>query len=190
MKATVFRGPGRVEVTEVPKPKVGPEEVLVRVHYCGICGSDLEAYHTGMYEPGVIIGHEFAGEVVQVGANAQGWKKGERVTVNDAIPCGFCRSCRRDQYTLCESLLMPGVTLNGGMAEYALLPAGALHRLPQGVSTRQGALIEPLAVVLHGIHRSALRPGDRVLVMGAGPIGLLTLQCARIAGAGRSTFPK
>ncbi len=183
MRAAVFRGAGHLEVLDVSVPKVGSNDVLVQVHYCGICGSDVEAYHTGMYEPGLIIGHEFAGGVVAVGERVDTWGVGDRVTVNDAIPCGRCVQCRQDQPTLCEDLLMPGVTLNGGMAEYAVIPARALHGLPEGVSTRQGALVEPLAVALHGVRRSALRSDDRVLVMGAGPIGLLILQCALLAGA-------
>ena len=183
MRAAVFRGAGRVEVCNVPMPDVGSGEVLVQVHYCGICGSDLEAFHTGMYEPGLIIGHEFAGEVAQVGEAVDGWSVGDLVTTDDAIPCGRCPYCRQGQPTLCESLLMPGVTLDGGMAEHVVLPAKALHRLPEGVSTRQGALVEPLAVALHGVRRSALRAGEQVLVMGAGPIGLLTLQCAVLGGA-------
>jgi (R,R)-butanediol dehydrogenase/meso-butanediol dehydrogenase/diacetyl reductase len=184
MRAAVFRGAGRIEVCDVPMPEVGPGEVLVQVHYCGLCGSDLEAYHTGMYEPGLIIGHEFAGEVIAVGEGVHGWCEGDLVTANDAIPCGHCSYCRQEQPTLCEALLMPGVTLDGGMAEHVLLPGQALHRLPDGVSTRQGALVEPLAVALHGVKRSVLRAGGRALVMGAGPIGLLTLQCAILEGAG------
>jgi L-iditol 2-dehydrogenase len=120
MRAVVFRGAGQVEVCDVPIPQVGAGEVLVRVHYCGICGSDLEAFHTGMYEPGLIIGHEFAGEVVEVGEGVDGWSKGDLVTADDAIPCGHCPYCRRVQPTLCETLLMPGVTLDGGMAEHVV----------------------------------------------------------------------
>ena len=183
MKAAVFHGAGKVEIENVATPEVGPDEVLLRVHYCGICGSDIEAYHTGMYEPGLILGHEFAGEVVSIGERVEGCSAGTRVTVNNTIPCRECASCLRDQPTLCDNLIMPGVTLNGGMAEYTVMPAQALHELPEGVSTRQGALIEPLAVALHGVRRSALQPGHHALVMGAGPIGLLTLQCALAAGA-------
>ncbi|MGD2126335.1 MAG: alcohol dehydrogenase catalytic domain-containing protein [Desulfobacteraceae bacterium] len=183
MKAAVFQGASRVEVLHVPEPEIGSDELLIKVHYCGICGSDLEAYHTGMYEPGTIIGHEFSGEVVQIGGKLSGWREGDRVTANDAILCGRCLPCTQGRPTLCDDLLMPGITVNGGMAEYAALPARALNPLPEGVSTREGALAEPLAVSLHGVKRSALRPGDHVLVMGAGPIGLLTMQCALLNGA-------
>lgn len=184
MKAAVFQGAGRIEVIEVPEPMPEPGEVLIRVHYCGICGSDMEAFHTGMYELGLIIGHEFAGEVVSVGEGVENWAPGDRVTVNDALPCGVCSSCVRGQGTLCDDLLMPGITLNGGMAEFVAVPERAVHRLPEGVSMRQGALVEPLAVALHAVRSSKVRSGEKVLVMGAGTIGLLVIQCACLTGAG------
>ncbi|MGQ9494113.1 MAG: zinc-dependent alcohol dehydrogenase [Anaerolineae bacterium] len=185
MRAAIFREAGHIEVTEVPTPEPGPGEVLVRVHYCGICGTDLEAYQTGMYEPGLVIGHEFAGEITAVGEGVHGWAIGERVTADNALPCGHCWFCRQGRPSLCQELLSPGITLDGGMAEYVCLPVSLLHRLPEGVSTRQGALVEPLTIALQGVRSSALRSGDWVLVLGAGPIGLLTLQCALLAGARR-----
>ena len=183
MKAAVFRGPGHVEVTEIPTPEPAPGEALLQVHYCGICGSDLEAYQTGMYERGLVIGHEFAGEIVAVGDNVHGWSPGDPVTADNVLPCGQCWFCRHARASLCQRMLSPGITLDGGMAEYVRLPVPLLHRLPTGVSTRQGALVEPLTIALHGVRSSALRAGDRVVVLGAGPIGLLTLQCAVLAGA-------
>jgi (R,R)-butanediol dehydrogenase/meso-butanediol dehydrogenase/diacetyl reductase len=183
MKATVFQGVGQVEVVDVPPPEPGPGEVLLRVGYCGICGSDLEAYHTGMYEPGLIIGHEFAGTITGTGPGVTSWQAGERVVASDAIPCGGCVPCRLGRLHACESLTMIGVTHDGALAEYVKIPASGLYRLPAEVSLRQGALVEPVAVVLQGLRRSRLQVGDRVLVMGTGPIGLLALQCARLSGA-------
>ncbi len=183
MKAAVFQGIGQVEVLEVPRPTPGHGEVIIRVGYCGICGSDLEAFHTGMYEPGLIMGHEFAGVIAEVGPAVTGWQVGERVVVGDAIPCGACPPCREGRLNSCESLTMIGVTHDGALAEYARIAAVGLHRLPETVSLRRGALVEPLAVALHGVRQSRLKTGDHALVMGAGPIGLLTLQCARLAGA-------
>src|SRR5512135_2216874 len=110
MKAAVFRGAEEIEVADVPQPELEPGEVLIRVGYCGICGSDLEAYHTGMYEPGVIIGHEFSGTIEAVGAAVTGWRVGDRVVVNDAIPCGECRACREGWLDACESLILIGIT--------------------------------------------------------------------------------
>lgn len=183
MKAVVVRGIGHFEVADVPMPEPGLGHVLIRVGYCGICGSDIEAYHTGMYAPGLIVGHEFAGVIAEVGPDVADWHPGDRVVVNDAIPCGECAPCREGRLDACESLYMIGVTHDGAMAEYCVAPVRGLHRLPENMSLRRGALVEPLSVALHGVHRSRLKPGDRALVMGAGPIGLLTLQCARLAGA-------
>ena len=183
MQAVVFRGIGQIEVTDVPKPEPGAGEVVIRVGYCGICGSDVEALHTGMYEPGLVIGHEFAGIIDEIDPGVAGWQVGDRVVVNDAIPCGACAPCRAGRLDDCDDLTMVGVTHDGALAEYVKIVAQGLHRLPDGVTLRQGALVEPLAVALHGIRRSRIKPGDRALVMGAGPIGLLTLQCALLAGA-------
>jgi 2-desacetyl-2-hydroxyethyl bacteriochlorophyllide A dehydrogenase len=183
MKAAVMRGAGQVEVIEMPRPEPGPGEVLIRVGYCGICGSDLEAFHIGMYEPGLVFGHEFAGTLAELGPGVATWQVGDRVVVSDAIPCGRCAPCLEGRLDACEELTMIGVTHDGAMAEYAVIAARGLHRLPQEVSLRRGALVEPLSVALHGVRRSRLKAGDRVLIMGAGPIGLLTLQCALLAGA-------
>jgi (R,R)-butanediol dehydrogenase/meso-butanediol dehydrogenase/diacetyl reductase len=183
MKAAVIRGVRDVEVSEVPVPVPEAGEVLIKVRYCGICGSDVEAYLTGMYERELIIGHEFSGEVIEVGEGVYGWAEGDRVTVNGVIPCGRCWFCHRNMASLCEDLYMPGITHNGAMAEYVKVPAKGLHPLPNGVSFRQAAIVDPMACALHGVRLSRLMPGDRVLVLGAGPIGLLALQCAYLAGA-------
>lgn len=183
MRAVVMRGAGQVELADVERPEPGPGEVLLRVGYCGICGSDLEAFHTGMYEAGLVIGHEFAGTIAALGPGVTGWQIGERVVASDAIPCYECEPCREGRPDACQALTMVGVTHDGALAEYVCVPARGLHRLPGGVSLRQGALVEPLAVALNAVRRSRLRIGDRALVMGTGPIGLLTLQCALVAGA-------
>lgn len=183
MLAAVFQGMGEIEVVELPMPQAGPGEVVVRVGYCGICGSDLEAFQTGMYEPGLIIGHEFAGTITEVGPDVTGWHAGDRVIASDAIPCGACAFCRRGQLDACDDLTMIGVSHDGAMAEYARITAKGLYRLPAGTTLRQGAMVEPLSVALQGVRQSGLQAGDRVLIMGAGPIGLLTLQCALLGGA-------
>ncbi|MCD6554857.1 MAG: galactitol-1-phosphate 5-dehydrogenase [Anaerolineae bacterium] len=183
MKAAILRGSGQIEVVEMPVPEPGPGEVVIKVHYCGICGSDIDAYETGTYEPGLIIGHEFAGEIVSTGERVYGLDVGDLVAVNSIVPCGMCYFCRHGMGGQCEDVIQPGVSHNGGMAEYAKVPAPAVHRLPAGMTTRQAVLTEPLGNALHAVRLSALKPGDRALVMGAGPIGLLTLQCARLAGA-------
>ncbi len=183
MKAAVFSGIRQIEVRDVPRPEPNPDEVLIRIAYCGICGSDLEAFQTGMYEPGLVPGHEFSGTLVEIGSEVTGWQVGDRVVSRDASPCGKCASCREGRLDACESLNMFGITQDGAWADYAKILATDLHRLPDSVSLRQGALVEPLSVALHGVRRSKQKPGDQVLVMGAGPVGLLTLQCALLAGA-------
>jgi 2-desacetyl-2-hydroxyethyl bacteriochlorophyllide A dehydrogenase len=172
-----------VEVADVPRPEPGPGEVVLRVGYCGICGSDVEALHTGMYEPGLVIGHEFSGAIAGLGPGVEGWQSGDRVVASDAIPCGCCPACRAGRPEGCANLTMVGFSIDGALAEYVCMPASELHRVPQGVTLRQAALVEPLAVAIHAVRRSRLRLGDSVLVMGAGPIGLLVTQCARLAGA-------
>mgnify|MGYP001134911275 CR=1 FL=1 len=145
MKAALFRGIGQIEVAEVPRPEPGPGEVLIRVGYCGICGSDLEAYHVGMYEPGLVPGHEFAGTLAELGAGVAGWQVGDRVVIDNVVPCGGCPPCREGRPDACECLATIGVTHDGALAEYCLAPARALHRLPGGMTLRQGALVEPLS---------------------------------------------
>ena len=183
MKAAVFHGAYDIEVMDVPLPEIGPDEVLIKVHLCGICGSDVAAYKTGMYEEGLIIGHEFAGHIVAVGEEVTDWAIGERVTANGVIPCGQCWFCHHDRPTLCDDVIMPGVSHNGAFAEFVTAPAKGLHRLPDGLTDRQAALIDPLANALHAVRLTSLKPGDRVLILGAGPIGLSILQCVRLAGA-------
>jgi 2-desacetyl-2-hydroxyethyl bacteriochlorophyllide A dehydrogenase len=183
MKAAIFQGIGQVEVVEVPEPTPGPGEVLIQVQVCGICGSDVDAFRTGTYEPGVIIGHELAGDIVAVGKGVWGWSVGDRVTVNGVWPCGRCRFCQHGRHSLCEDMQMTGITVPGAFAEFMVAPAGFLYRLPANVTYRQAALVDPMATALHGVRDSVLRPGDRVMVLGAGPIGLLTLACALAAGA-------
>lgn len=183
MKAAVFYGKRDVRVETRPVPVPGPGEVLLRINLCGICGSDLEAYKYGLYQPGIIIGHELAAEVAGVGPEVSGWEVGDRVTANDVVSCGQCRYCRRGRPSLCDSVTMPGVTTDGAYAEFMTVAAKALFRLAPGVSDIEAALADPSSNALHAVRRSGLGLGDRVLVVGAGPIGLLTVQAALLAGA-------
>jgi (R,R)-butanediol dehydrogenase/meso-butanediol dehydrogenase/diacetyl reductase len=190
MKAAVFHGKKDIRIQTFPVPEPGPDEVLLKIHYCGICGSDLEAYRYGLYEPGIIIGHELAATVAALGPGVRGFEVGDRglevgdrVTSNDIIPCGECRYCRSGRVSLCDSVDMPGVTCNGAYAEYMVVAARALFHLPPEVSDEEAALTDPSSNALHAVRRSGLTLGARVLVVGAGPIGLLTVQAARLAGA-------
>ncbi|MDN8616574.1 zinc-binding dehydrogenase [Variovorax ginsengisoli] len=193
MKAAVFRGSDRLlAIEELPLPQAGAGELVLRVHYCGVCGSDLHATHPGLFtvKEGTVLGHEFAGEIVESGATA--WKVGERAT---ALPNNACRACTDEGFRECRDGLgmicphnrLTGFSPNrpGALAEYVKVPAGQAIRLPGAVNAREGAMIEPLAVGLHAVQSGQVGLGCKVLVIGAGPIGLAVTAFARQAGATR-----
>lgn len=183
MKAAVFYGEKDVRIEELPDPSPGPGEVLLRPKYCGICGSDLDAWNRGMYTEGVVIGHEFSAEVLECGPGVSQWNPGDTVVVNSIIPCKNCQFCSEGEYSLCDNMQMPGISMNGGLAELTVMPSDSLIPIPESVSLKEAALTEPLAVVLHGFRKITVRPGDKVLILGAGTIGLFALQAALLSGA-------
>ncbi len=183
MKAAVYYGIEDIKIEERDIPELHDNEALLKPHYCGICGSDLSAWKYGTYDSGVIIGHEFSAEVVDVGAKVTKWRKGDRVVVNSVIPCKKCYYCNHGKYSLCDDLLMPGITIDGGCAEFAVMPEDALLTIPSKLSWKAAALVEPLAVVLHGFNMISFKPGMTALVLGAGPIGLLATQVVVASGA-------
>lgn len=185
MKALVFDAPGQpLRETEVPEPTPAADEVLISVCRCGICGSDLhmsEDPATFELNAGDVMGHEFAGEVLEVGRDVTGLRPGDLVAAAPLRGCGHCTPCRQGDPAWCET----GMTLiGGGYAEYAALAGRQLRKLPADISLADGALAEPLAVALHGVLRSGMKPGDRVLIVGAGAIGLAVAYWARRMGAG------
>lgn len=184
MKALVIRGPGQLAVENFPDPRPAGGEVLVRVKYCGICGSDLHAYHVGQ-PPGVILGHEFTGEVEEVGPGVVGWAPGQRVAVIPGLQCGNCPACRQGLYNLCDRTRFGGLGLTapGAMARYISVKAEMLRELPENVDFLTGTLAEPLSVALHAVCRGRLGIGERVLITGCGPIGALALKLAIVGGA-------
>nr|WP_246360866.1 alcohol dehydrogenase catalytic domain-containing protein [Haloechinothrix aidingensis] len=174
----------------MPVPEPGHDEVLVRSHYCGICGSDLHGPEIeDLFRSDVISGHEFAGEIVAVGQGVTDWTVGQRVTANpNGNVCHRCRYCRDGRYNLCRVGTRDnplGVARDGGMAEYVALHTSYLHELPDSVDTRRGAWTEPLAVAIRAVRTSPLRVGDSAAVIGGGPVGQLVLQVLRRAGATR-----
>lgn len=185
MKAAVVKGKGILSIEKVPIPKAGTGEVIIKVRYCGICGSDVRMFPEGFFPPGLIMGHEFSGEICEVGPGVDGWAVGDRVTVMPALTCGACRYCRRGERHHCVNLKILGVHegMQGGFAEYVKVNAAMLHRLPDRVTDEEGANVEPCAVSLRAVRRSGMRVGDSVAIFGAGSIGLFVLQCARLAGA-------
>ena len=183
MQAAVLQGPGRVEVTDVPVPAVGADDVLVSVDLCGICGSDLHMVLEGWAAPGSWQGHEWIGTVAAVGDAVATWHPGDVVIGGPAARCGTCAMCVAGRPSLCAQRDTPGIGLEqGAFATYKVSPADELLPMPGGLDARGAALAEPLAVALHGIHQSRVAPGQRVLVLGAGPIGALSIAALRAMG--------
>jgi L-iditol 2-dehydrogenase len=184
MRAAFNTAKETIEMREADDPKPGPGEVLIRVRTCGICGSDLHFYHGAFpAAPRVPPGHEYAGEVAALGEGVSSVAVGERVAVEPLRYCRECAYCRSGQYQICPNRVLMGTFYPGAMAEYVCVPAYGLYRLPDNVDFEVGALAEPLAVAVHGIHIVDLAMGEKVLVMGSGTIGLLTMMAARAAGA-------
>jgi threonine dehydrogenase-like Zn-dependent dehydrogenase len=184
MSAAVYQSPGVVTVEDRPVPRPGPDQMVVRVHHCGICGSDIHQLRDGWgFKPGAVAGHEWTGTIAAVGANVENWSVGERVVGGPSQKCGTCRRCLEGKPSQCENRSSP-ITDNGdgAFAEFILVRAGGVLRLPDGLSARHAALAEPLAVALHGITRSGIAPGDRAMVIGAGPIGALTVAALHAMG--------
>ncbi len=175
MKAAVIKGPEQLEVVEKPRPRPGSGEALIRVAYCGICGSDLHAYHTGFLPTDLTIGHEFSGVIAETGPGCAQWSPGERVTGNNILSCGQCSACRAGAPNRCRDMTRLGITGDGAMAEYMLLPARELCRLPDHLPLEYGAFTEPLAVGLHAVHKVSLDGVQSALVIGAGTIGLVVI---------------
>lgn len=184
MRAAVYRGQGDVGVEDRPVPELGPHDVLLEVSHCGVCGSDLHFVLDGWGRPGTIEGHEYSGRVVAVGDAVTQWAVGDEVVGGPTPRCGDCEYCRRGRPSLCvqRSKYGEGEDFQGAFAQYTRVTEGGLLRVPDGVSLREAALAEPLAVALHGLTRGDVAAGQRVLVTGAGPIGALSIAAARAAG--------
>lgn len=176
--------PGRIEFQEQALPELVDRSVLVQVRCTSICGSDLHMLrgkHPRAPLP-VALGHEVAGEVVQVGRDVTRVKEGDRVAVEPVIACGTCCACRSGQYNYCPGLTRPHRVGRGGFTPFLVTDEAWAHPLPAEVSFEQGALVEPLAVAVHAMKRAGLRLGESAAILGAGPIGLMILQLARVAG--------
>ena len=184
MRAAVLQGPHQpLRYTTVADPAPAEGELIVKVARCGICGSDLHIANDPAFgfEAGYILGHEFAGEVLALGRGTRGLSIGDLVSVIPLQSCGHCAACVAGEVAWCEHFCLQG----GGYAEYAVTRPNQCIKLPQALSLADGAIIEPLAVALHGVHMSGLKPGETVLILGAGPIGLAVAFWARRAGAAR-----
>jgi threonine dehydrogenase-like Zn-dependent dehydrogenase len=184
MRSSVYHGPGRIDVAARATPRAAPGELIVEVKACGVCGTDVHILD-GEFPAtsGIALGHEYAGVVHEVGAGVTGVAPGDAVAVDPNIACGACPACRRGDVHLCDHLEALGVTRDGGFAEFSRVPAGQAYRLPPRLSFEAAALAEPLSCCLHGLDLAGIRAGDRVAIIGAGPIGLLMIQLVRASGA-------
>ncbi|MBN2628743.1 MAG: zinc-dependent alcohol dehydrogenase family protein [Spirochaetales bacterium] len=185
MKAAVIEKKDTLSVQEVPNPTLARDEVLIQVHASGICGTDLHIYkgdYKGTYP--IIPGHEFSGVVKEVGPEVRNYKSGDRVSVEPNLSCGVCYDCLNNRQHFCENTQAVGVTRSGGMAHYVTAPEAAVFPIGD-LSFEEAAFMEPLSCVLHGVERVAPGLADRVLLIGAGPIGLLLLQSFKVKGCTR-----
>jgi L-iditol 2-dehydrogenase len=192
MRALLLSEYKHLEVTNMPTPVPGPQEVLVQVAACGICGSDVHGYDgsSGRRIPPLVMGHEAAGIIAAVGAEVAGFAVGDRVTFDSTVYCGACEFCATGDVNLCNNRQVIGVSCGefkraGAFAEYVAVPARIVYRLPDALSFAEAAMLEAVAVALHAAHVTEIEGGETALVLGAGMIGLLILQAARAAGCSR-----
>jgi D-arabinitol dehydrogenase (NADP+) len=185
MKAIVYDAPRQFEYKDVPEPKIELDDVLVRIHACGVCGTDLHI-HEGEFGPRfpLIPGHEFTGEIVQLGSAVKDLNEGQRVVGNSNEACGKCFYCLRGNFLLCLNLRSYGVTQNGGFAQYLRIKADRIFPIGH-LSPREAVMVEPSACALHGMEVLAMKPGSDVLLFGAGPTGQVLAQLLKLNGAGR-----
>lgn len=189
MRAAVMDKPLSIGIQERDIPTIQPDEALVKVYCIGICGSDIHYYEHGrigryVVEKPIILGHELAGDVVQIGASVEGIQVGDRVAVEPGIPCDRCEYCKSGRYNLCRDVrFMATPPIDGAWAEYVSVRADFLHKISDALSYEQGAMIEPLSVGMHAMSRGRVAPGDRVFVAGLGPVGGLAVVAARMFGA-------
>jgi L-iditol 2-dehydrogenase len=192
VKVVRFHAPGDVRVETAVEPSAGPGDVTIRVRNCSTCGTDVKILRFGHHHivPPRVMGHEIAGEIVEVGAEVTGWAVGDPVQVIAAIPCGACHECLRGRMTVCPNQESMGYHYDGGFAERMVVPAkvlavAGLHRIPDGLGFDEASVAEPLACVLNGQELAHIGPGDDIVVIGSGPIGCLHVRLARARGAAR-----
>lgn len=184
VKAIVIEGRDKLSLKELPRPSIGSNEVLIRVKYCGICGTDLHIFKGEFpVKYPLVPGHEFSGVVEEVGEGVTSLRPGDKVTVDPNISCGKCYYCRTGRANFCEYWKAIGINLPGAYAEYVKAPEPNVYKLPEGVELQEAAFTEPLSCVLHGLKRIEVRLGSSVAIFGLGPIGLLHLQMVKRMGA-------
>jgi L-iditol 2-dehydrogenase len=192
MKALVLTEYNKFKYQDMPEPEIGPDDVLLRVKACGICGSDVHGMDgsTGRRQPPVIMGHEASGVIAKTGANVKNWEKGMPVTFDSTIYCGKCHFCNKGKINLCDNRRVAGVSCDdyrqhGAFAEYVAVPQHILYSLPDNLKFEQAAMVEALSVAFHAVERTSLSINDTAVVVGSGMIGLLVIQALRVAGCGQ-----
>ncbi len=189
MQAFVFEGVGKYKVKDLPVPRIKSEdEVLLKIESAGICGTDL---HICSVPPGhpagenVVLGHEFVGTIVEKGEDVSAFEIGDRVVADPNLTCGHCRYCQDGMHNFCDNMTTLGIFIDGGFAEYTVTPYNALFKISGDVKPEYAALVEPLACVVNGTEKVKVQPGQAVLIIGAGPIGMLFLEMFKASGAGK-----
>ncbi len=193
MKALLLSEPSKLDITDdMPRPVPGPGELLIRIAACGICGSDVHGYDgsSGRRIPPLVMGHEAAGTVAEVGEGVRQFAPGDRVTFDSTVYCGECEYCRAGDMNLCDNRQVVGVSCgdyrrHGAFAEYVVVPERIVYRLPDSLRFSEAAMLEAVSVALHAVHEAHLKGGETALVIGSGMIGLLTLQAAHASGCSR-----
>ena len=192
MKALLLSQYQHLEIADLPEPAPGPGEVLIRVAACGICGSDVHGYDgsSGRRIPPIVMGHEAAGRIAAIGGGVTGFSPGDRVTFDSTVYCGSCPPCSRGQVNLCDHRQVLGVSCAdyrraGAFAELVVVPSRILYRLPENLSFAEAAMLEAVSVAVHAVSLAQISPGSTALVVGAGMIGLLSVQALRAAGCSR-----
>jgi (R,R)-butanediol dehydrogenase/meso-butanediol dehydrogenase/diacetyl reductase len=197
MKAAVWYGRKDIRIENIKEPEIRPGFVKIKVKWCGICGSDLHEYIAGPItipvdkphsasgnKAPMVIGHEFSGEVVEIGEGVTKVKVGDKATGELMVPCGKCPACKNGDYNICESLALHGYPEGGaGFSEYLILPENRIYKLPDSMSYEMGALVEPMSVAVHSLKIGNFSIGQTAVVFGAGPIGLATIECLKVCGA-------
>jgi len=192
MRVARFHAPEDIRIEDAPEPTPGAGDVKIRVRACSACRTDVKISRFGHQNitPPRVMGHEIAGEVVEVGADVKGWAAGDRVQVIAAIPCGKCRECLAGRMTICPNQTSMGYQFDGGFAEFMVVPStvlavDGLNRIPEGVSYAEASVAEPLACAINAQELVRIEPGNVVVVIGSGPIGCLHVRVAKSKGAGR-----
>jgi L-iditol 2-dehydrogenase len=192
MKAVRYYGPRDIRIEEIPLPRIKQDEILVKIDACAVCGSDLKAYSVGnpRIHPPIVMGHEFTGTIVNAGTEVKGFAKEDRIVMATSVSCGECLYCKKGWTNLCVNLAPMGFYYDGGMAEYTVIPAraiinGHVVKVPPGLRSDFAALAEPLSCAVNSIEKCQILEEDTVLIMGAGPMGILNACVARYNGAGK-----